>query len=107
MIRIINISTVDSGMGATNERDYNGSERNNFIFVRGDVHATTICKLGVVTKFLLQANSVTLELVLYSVYSKQLLSYIFRKEAISLFNKPTTFLNRTINVSKYINIVGC
>ena len=94
-------------MDATNERDCNGSNRNNFLFVRGDVHTTTICKLGVVTKFMLQANSVTLELVLYSVYSKQLLGYIFRKETITLFNKPTTFLNRTINVSKYINIVGC
>jgi hypothetical protein len=63
--------------------------------------------LGVVTKFILQAISVTLELVLYSVYSKQLVGYICRKETIALFNKPTTFLNRTINVSKYINIVGC
>ena len=60
MIRIINISTVDIGMGATNERDYNGSDRNNFLFVRDDVHTTTICKLGVVTKFLSQANSVTI-----------------------------------------------
>ena len=94
-------------MDATNERDCNGSNRNNFLFVRGDVHTTTICKLGVVTKFMLQANSVTLELVLYSVYSKQLVGYICRKETIALFNKPTTFLNRTINVSKYINIVGC
>ena len=107
MIRIINISTVDIGMGATNERDYKGSDRNNFLFARGDVHTTTICKLGVVTNFLLQAKSVTLELVLYSVYSKQLVGYIFRKETMSLFNKPTTFLNRTINLSKYINIVGC
>jgi hypothetical protein len=94
-------------MDATNERDCNGSNRNNFLFVRGDVHTTTICKLGVVTKFMLQANSVTLELVLYSVYSKQLVGYICRKETITLFNKPKTFLNRTINVSKYINIVGC
>ena len=107
MIIIINISTVDIGMDATNERDCNGSDRNNFLFVRGDVHTTTICKLGVVTKFMLQANSVTLELVLYSVYSKQLVGYICRKETITLFNKPKTFLNRTINVSKYINIVGC
>jgi len=33
MIRIINISTVDTGIGATNERDYKGSDRNNFLFV--------------------------------------------------------------------------
>ena len=59
MIRIINISTVDIWMGARNERDYNGSDRNNFLFVRGDVRTTTICKLEVATHFLLQAKSVT------------------------------------------------